>query len=346
MPAGPLDFRATCGCFLPRRKRCQDFVKCIFLRTPCHGVLFGCLVAYTFWSLLLIRSGDVELNPGPPKPAPIFTRGSNRRESSVTDPSSVKSPAPEPTLKDVMEKLLSVDTRLAHMEQNFDQKLSNLSQTMATAYNEVKDKVSDLQDKYDDVCRENDLLRQELDSVKTKTDDLENRSRRNNLLFYGIQREDKESNTECETKVHNFLRDTLGIVAHNVMFDRVHRTGKKADSPIIARCVYFKDKQMIMKLKSKLKDTHFAVKEDFSDNVREIRKALYPFLKHAIDSGKRASIVYDHLLVEGKKYVLDESRSNVVEVKGRSVVPESGATADVSDEREESEGGGHDSSSK
>ena len=96
---------------------------------------------------------------------------------------------------------------------------------------------------------------------------------------------------------------------------------------------------MIMKLKGKLKDTNFAIKEDFSDNVREIRKALYPFLKHAIDSGKRASIVYDHLLVEGKKFVLDENRSNVVEVRGRSVVSASGATADVSDDRGESESG-------
>ena len=56
-----------------------------------------------------------------------------------------------------------------------------------------------------------------------------------------------------------------------------------------------------------------AIKEDFSDRVRAIRKALYPFMKSAIDSGKKATIVYDHLLIDGKKYVFNEKGDGICE---------------------------------
>ena len=69
-----------------------------------------------------------------------------------------------------------------------------------------------------------------------------------------------------------------------------------------------------MRNKSKLNGSDFAIKEDFSDKVRLTRKALYPYLKSAIDSGKRATIVYDHLLIDGKKYVFNENCDAICEV--------------------------------
>ena len=51
---------------------------------------------------------------------------------------------------------------------------------------------------------------------------------------------------------------------------------------------------------------HFIAK-DFSTRVREIKKALTPHVKTARNQGKRATmiIVYDRLLIDDKKFVLD-----------------------------------------
>ena len=284
------------------------------------------------------------MNPGPPKlnsqsngTASIFTRsassGSRRESSSSNDPKHSANSQPEPTLREVMNRLLSVDQRLANMEQNVDKKLDDVKTTMSNTFEEVKDQLNDLQGQCDDLKQENAFLRQELNEVRSKTDDLENRSRRNNILFYGIKRSENETNHECETKVKALISDNLGIT-NDVMFDRVHRTGRKSDSPIIARCVFFKDKQTILSNKSKLNDTDFAIKEDFSDTVRGIRKALYPHMKRAIDMGKKAAIIYDHLLIDGKKYCLNESGNGIFEMRRRNVVsaPQAAAYGGASNE--------------
>ena len=39
--------------------------------------------------------------------------------------------------------------------------------------------------------------------------------------------------------------------------------------------------------------------------VREIRKKLGPHLNAARDQGKRATMIFDHLLINGKKFTLD-----------------------------------------
>ena len=75
MPAEILAFRATCGLFLPvfmdfMRKRAVQNMKMRIVVLSCHnrmqGILCGFLISYMFWgSLLLMRCGDVESNPGP-----------------------------------------------------------------------------------------------------------------------------------------------------------------------------------------------------------------------------------------------------------------------------------------
>ncbi len=48
--------------------------------------------------------------------------------------------------------------------------------------------------------------------------------------------------------------------------------------------------------------------------VREIRRKLSPHLKKKKSEGCRASMVYDHLIVDGKKFGLDK-RDNLIELK-------------------------------
>ena len=57
--------------------------------------------------------------------------------------------------------------------------------------------------------------------------------------------------------------------------------------------------------------------EDFPDRVRKQRSLLYPFMKEALDSGKKASLRYDKLYVDGKIFRFDESKNQPVSVNDR-----------------------------
>ena len=61
-------------------------------------------------------------------------------------------------------------------------------------------------------------------TLEAKGTDLESRSMRDNLLFYGISERGQQEN--CEQLVKGVCIDTLGLAeAENMKFNRVHRVG-------------------------------------------------------------------------------------------------------------------------
>jgi FtsZ-binding cell division protein ZapB len=157
-----------------------------------------------------------------------------------------------------------------------------------------------------------DALWTQLDKVQRKVDDLEGRSKRSNLIFYGLDKERNETNETLEGRVKDLLSDRLGM-AENVEFDRVHRISNKPDSPVIAKCSYYKQKVKILKLKNKLKGSDIFIGEDFSQNVRETRKKLTDIMKSLKSEGKSVKMAFDHLFVDGKRMYLAEDGVSVVE---------------------------------
>ena len=124
-------------------------------------------------------------------------------------------------------------------------------------------------------------MEKSIDLLAREKDDLENRSRRNNLVFYGIEQEnDIENWEESEEKVKNVMRQQLGI-DKRVEFERVHRLSNapavRGWKPIIARFVNFKDRTLTLTSAFKLKDTELSIGEDFSKRLRHIRSILFNF---------------------------------------------------------------------
>nr|KAG5706780.1 hypothetical protein BaRGS_004115 [Batillaria attramentaria] len=253
----------------------------------------------------VVELGDVELNPGPPKSVEktIQTRLTTERKNSETG---------EPSLGDVMAKLGSMEISIDSKLDSLRSEVNDTCTTLKSDMNDLKEEVLNLKARNEELLQENLDLRDRLHEMDSKIDDLENRSRRNNLLFYGISRPENETNEECEKAVQDFLTDKLEL-EEPVSFDRVHRLGGRADSPIIARCTFFKEKMTILGAKKKLQGSKLSVGEDFSPRVRSIRKALSPFLKEAKQAQKRAVMVFDHLLIDGRKYVLNDDRTGIRE---------------------------------
>ena len=322
MPATTLDFRAICGTFVAvfinfMWKRALRIVamrvRSLRLEHRSTGVIVGFLLSLLYFGDLLYRCGDVEVNPGPRGDTLRQTRlttggrnSSNDRGDKAMDTSSHQSAdeRSEPTLKDVMQTLMGMDSKFDALKEDFRQ--------IKDCYVGLKEEVSGLRSEMADLKSENDELRDEnrrlqtkMEEIERKTDDLEDRSKRNNIIIHGISRDKNEKGHDCEELVREMIVDKLELTG-DFEFDRVHRVNSKENSPIVARCTFYKDKVSILKAKKKLKGSTVFIGEDFSRRVREVRKKLSPHLKTAKTQGKRATMVFDHLLIEGKKYGLGD----------------------------------------
>ena len=123
----------------------------------------------------------------------------------------------------------------------------------------LRQEVNQLEEEIEAVKNDNEQLRLEnrdlthrLEQAENKLDDLEGRSKRNNLIFSGLKKRagaaDHESWDDCENLVKDLIRDQLKI-RDDIQFDRVHRLGKDPNSPIVARFTNFKDKERVLKEK-------------------------------------------------------------------------------------------------
>ena len=80
-------------------------------------------------------------------------------------------------------------------------------------------------------------------TLEEKTNDLEFRSLRENLLFHGIP---EGQNENCETLVKQFVADKLNI-GHEITIDRAHRLGKPKGRvrPIVVKFHEYTERETI-----------------------------------------------------------------------------------------------------
>ena len=127
--------------------------------------------------------------------------------------------------------------------------------------------------------------------IQDKTRDMEDRQRRDNLIFFNVKETD---NTEdCERLVMNELVK-CGIFeqcdVQDRLTERAHRLGKpKRDSdrprPIIVKMSSHRDKQHILSNARKLARSEMNVNEDFSKPTLELHTQLYKAAKSAKEKG-------------------------------------------------------------
>ena len=329
MPSGPLQFRAACGCFTPvfvafMMKRAEESVamrmRTLVPKDRVAGVTVGFLLVYLYWGSIMLQANDIELNPGPTSGTGPSTMRQTRLASATgagsrasmerpgnqpgntSASSSTSSGEPEPTLSDVMTTLLNMNSKFDKMKDD----VKEMKDVYAGLMNEISDlktEVTDLRRANDSLKAENDALKEKIDVIERKTDDLEDRSKRQNIIIHGLPRDAHEKTwKDCED-VREMIVDKLELTGE-MPFDRVHRLTPDKNSPIVARCTFYKDKEEIMRAKGKLKGSKIFLGDDFSKRVRDVRKRLAPHLKNAKSQGKKATMVFDHLLVDGKKFFL------------------------------------------
>ena len=155
----------------------------------------------------------------------------------------------------------------------------------------------------------------DLKEIKDKLNDLENRSRRNNLRTDGIIEEENESWSQSEKKLQEIVKDQLQF-ERDIEIERAHSSGKTIieESPnkrrtIIAKFLNFKDKQEVLSeyKARKLWTKGIFINEDFSEDTMEKRKSLSQRVKELGEEGKFAKVVYDRLIVRDRRSRLENA---------------------------------------
>ncbi|XP_065681574.1 uncharacterized protein LOC136095214 [Hydra vulgaris] len=138
--------------------------------------------------------------------------------------------------------------------------------------------------------------------VKDKLAELEDRSRRNNLRFNGVEESENESWEDGEKKIQEVLKSKFGFT-NNLEIERAHRTGKKEkgvkkNRTIIVKFLNYKERNAVFEkfIKLKLWNEKLYVNEDFSERTMEIRKKLFKEAKELRAKGKFAKVIYNKLI--------------------------------------------------
>lgn len=184
--------------------------------------------------------------------------------------------------------------------------------------------------------------------LSEKNKKLEDQNRRNNLIFHGLNEETTQSESwnKVEDKVKKLCCETLEF-PNPPTIEKAHRIGRarrqqsetqsdidrgrgganappqrqqttRADCrPVIVTFSSWKEKEDILRVaRRSLKGTPFKVTEDFCDDTRNVRKKLISFIdiKKEQFPGKKVTLKYDKLLIDGNLYELKDDNSDVIPV--------------------------------
>ena len=312
-------------------------------------------VAVIFMSCFLLTCGDVEANPGPnvqDKTLDTYDIGSNNMAAAtganLQQPTTTEGHAVldlkeslirsmNQCMKDSIQEVrnqfqdqqhqqmemlrLQQDKQTERLEHSMKEMMGPLQDQMKRVevnQQEMQGEVRNLRLQCTELQKENCHLKEELILIKSKCDSLENFSRRNNLLFFGLGRKQGEKETweGCEQKVMNVITEGMGLGV-DIEIERAHRTGK--GDAIVVCFLSYKDKDLILKKSYKLKDSdkfrNVFVREDFSFEIRRKRQGLKAKAKMLYDMGQKARIKYDKLICSEGVFTFDTGKGEVVRIR-------------------------------
>lgn len=133
-----------------------------------------------------------------------------------------------------------------------------------TIENKLEEKLSKINTSLSSLIQFKDNCETRFSRIDSNYDRLEQYSRRNNIIIYGIK---ESTNENVDDLVLSFLREKMKINCKIEDFERAHRIGQpktRKTRAIIVKFTSYRTKAEIYKNKSSLKGTTYLVKEDLT----------------------------------------------------------------------------------
>lgn len=183
-----------------------------------------------------------------------------------------------------------------------------------------KEDISELKLQIEDLQTENKSLKVAMEDLRTKNEVLENRieylenyTKRNNLLFFGLD----SLNGSNQDIIIKFCGEVLGVEISLSDIVSIVSIGLPIKSKKIMKVTFVNNylTGRILRNTKKLKGTGFYINKDFSYAVRQRRRMLFQFRKEIYqkDKNKRVFIRNDTLFMDDKAYYWDTREKCVKE---------------------------------
>lgn len=198
------------------------------------------------------------------------------------------------------------------MEQKLEDIL-NIVQRTEQKVNTCFDEIRKVNNRITNLEKENTELKKQLLKLEDRVDQIENQSRRNNIIIYGVQEKQSENWEETENIVKDIFNKYFKLKIQNEI-ERAHRLGNNRNGkrPIIVKFNNFKTKDYVIKNSRELQGSKIAIAEDFSQRVRNERTILKPYLLSARQQGKKARLSFNKLVIENQRYSISDLQNIVM----------------------------------
>ena len=238
---------------------------------------------------------------------------------SVSDESKRRDKKRKPNSgEDEVTELTELKNELKGMRDSLD-KVYEMVQKVCSKMDSFEERFCEVEKKVEEQSAEVGVLKKELVDMERRLADMEERaiyqedkaidqearSRRNNLVFHGVEESADETPEHCMRKIHSLIREKCKISEH-VTIERAHRlpprpagrgTGKPR--PLIARFLDYNQRERVRKARRQLPQD-IRVTEDMPWQIRQARGLLSKDLDAAKQSTPNSWIAYPaRLMVNG-----------------------------------------------
>jgi len=220
-------------------------------------------------------------------------------------------------LKTLTNKMDSVEDILLKEKERLDklQQISGMS--MMDVERKFDEKDEEVDTRIDSLTDQLDELKSSMENVHEKMYDYE-ASKKNNLIFYGIPKEDKETAKTLILKIKSIIQNRLNIKRYISISGACRLfSGPEVNNcqPIVVTFEEFLDRDEILKIAKLKRHPGFSVTEDLSKKTREARLGLRKYMRELKRKSpeKNCFMEGDKLFVEGKMFVFNETDNRVIE---------------------------------
>lgn len=204
------------------------------------------------------------------------------------------------------------------------QVIENNTENNKSAITIVNDELSKYKKNHDELQKRVMALEHESQKLSSVIEKQDEQARRQNVMFFGVKEDDRETWDITEEKIRDLLENTVQIPnaksKNELQIERAQRVGQRDRNrtrPVLVRFSQERQRSTVLEqARQKLKDTDIRVGEDLSKRVRDIRRKLYPKMMEARSDGKHAVIRYDKLYIDDVIYTLG-SDNEIVRVGER-----------------------------
>ena len=218
----------------------------------------------------------------------------------------------EKNINIITAKVSELDVRVTDIDQRVTENES-ASQFISSKYEESAHELKTLKQNLSSFEKKCKSLQAQKEKTEEKLVDLEIKSMRDNLVFYGVPEASTDQPEDCTKAVNDVINNILDITGQCTL-DSAYRPARRGQRqndrprPIIARFHYGQERERVrtasfnQPTQQRMKEKGIGIGPQLPKDVRDARKPLYDAMRRAKDDRKEVKFVGKTLYIDGTPY--------------------------------------------